>query len=160
MFFIFDRVKQVSLGHDLSYYKAKYEQYFEGVSYFGAHCLQRTFSYPAKVCQSILWVSRVGSHTIYMVLGEYPLHDLPAGRWYMPFCGSSTSNQVLWKALGKAGGSCPVTFAISVGNRQRNRRPLGNEEMLKLDEQHHGVIPFSPQVATHNQTKAPTSRSS
>lgn len=135
-------------------------QYFESLSYFGAHCLHRTFSYTAKLCSSRLWVSRVGSHTIYKVLGEYPLHGLPAGKWYMPFCGSSTSNQVLWKALQKAGGSCPLTFAIFVGNTQRDRRLLGNEEILKLNEPHHGVIPFFPQVATHNQTKAPTSRSS
>lgn len=155
-----DRVKQVSFGHDLSDCKAKYEQYFEGVPYFGAHCLHSPFSYPAKVCSSRLWGSGVGSHTIYKALGEYPLHGLPAGKWCTPFCGSSISNQVLWKALRKAGGSWPLTFAISVGNTQRDRRLLVNEEMLKLDEPHHGVIPFSPQVATHNQTKAPTSRSS
>lgn len=66
MLLVVGRVKQASLGCDLSYYEVDYYvQYFGGVSYFGTHCLQRKFGCPAQICSFILWVSRVGSHSVH-----------------------------------------------------------------------------------------------
>lgn len=72
MFFTVGRVKQASLGYDLSYYEVDYYMryfggvsHFGGVSYFGTHCLQRKFGYPAQICSSILWKSRAGSHSVH-----------------------------------------------------------------------------------------------